>query len=1201
MLVGMREDQISTRTMSDKLHTGQNRTSLFPSAVLAGVSSKNESGQENVPDWLVNKSFTKTTEEKLVEFQNELKKLQGHDREEAEPVSLFNSSKVSEQVKLSRTHYLSYPGQHLKQTEDLSKHLHGNRQHDRANDSQTSPGRKRTFSDKSSTSSDSEERYSRTERKKKKKKSYHSRDSDYERGSKADKHKRKKKHKKHKAVRKVSKSPSTERTVPGLLPSKHIFLDDVEDIAPEHPFKLERVPDMNSLAYGSLYSGHLASYRAKCQQCLGSSGSSVVWIKSVDLKKRKGQSSRYYDKENRKLLRGKAQQSIVNFDKNVNSEIPGAYISVDFSPCVGTDVKTAMEGCGNIRETILDKSTSLYVQGLGKKVEETMEETEIELDEMRMKVGEFNRKLRAEPKNVKLWLEFVQFQNEIAYETVRSQDAGCDKKVTERGMLEKKLSIIEKALEHNPGHIDLLLARIELNAEIQDSVKINKEIEQLLFVHPANKGLWKYYLEFNQSRLTLFSVSKQCRLYHKCLKAMLGIHSGVVQTHSVPANLGEDITEIFLQYCYFLKQVGFKERAVASFQALMEFNFFCPPSLKSVALETKISAFEVFWENDSAKLGTKCASGWKNNLREGQQNADGEPANSFFEEKEEEIIGRNNPKYKTWLEIELLREEHHWLPWKPNTSQGETEDSCDDPERMVVFDDIRPILFEVPEKHHYHLVLAFIEFLGYRSHDCGPSIFAKSVEALHDKSGLKVSIGKICKVQSLNDDNSDTLYIVNTFAVTLLRQLIPCFSNHIGTSLTLLALQIELSRFRTNNLTKNDKKEIRKIMKNALKEDRNRNNLEVWSMYVNLERMIGKTGEAGGIVETALSMYSGKSIEQVNSESYGLIALCTTYCEILLGIDLCDPTSLLARQPGISMAIKKKVMGLLCNLMEGKKFSPSDENVINPASVLKTTSKFVKSIDSAAQMFSQTSDECCKQTVLQLTWCYAVFCLSRTDLKSCLDAIESASENISSYTNDKTFRKVFYTFQLKLIVYYMSVASTPLSTLRVYLDRALTDFPEEAVFLSLFLDVERKSKISGRMNRYFDRLCRSLVSPVPLLIAVQHLCDVLEKRNTEDDTVSPGLVHRARNWLELGLSQTSLQHSPRIWRLYLTLENMVASGRQKGIFYRAVQQCPWVKSIYLDGVKYLGDSELQEIVDLMTEKEIRVQIPVEELDILISP
>lgn len=39
----------------------------------------------------------------------------------------------------------------------------------------------------------------------------------------------------------------------------------------------------------------------------------------------------------------------------------------------------------------------------------------------------------------------------------------------------------------------------------------------------------------------------------------------------------------------------------------------------------------------------------------------------------------------------------------------------------------------------------------------------------------------------------------------------------------------------------------------------------------------------------------------------------------------------------------------------------------------------------------------------------------------------------------------------------------------------------------------------------------------------------------------------------------------------------------------------------MDGVELLGSSKLQEIVDLMTEKELRIQIPVEELDILMKP
>jgi hypothetical protein len=43
-----------------------------------------------------------------------------------------------------------------------------------------------------------------------------------------------------------------------------------------------------------------------------------------------------------------------------------------------------------------------------------------------------------------------------------------------------------------------------------------------------------------------------------------------------------------------------------------------------------------------------------------------------------------------------------------------------------------------------------------------------------------------------------------------------------------------------------------------------------------------------------------------------------------------------------------------------------------------------------------------------------------------------------------------------------------------------------------------------------------------------------------------------------------------------------------------------LQSIYVDGVHMFGAEQLQEIVDLMTEKELRVQIPVEELDILMS-
>lgn len=42
----------------------------------------------------------------------------------------------------------------------------------------------------------------------------------------------------------------------------------------------------------------------------------------------------------------------------------------------------------------------------------------------------------------------------------------------------------------------------------------------------------------------------------------------------------------------------------------------------------------------------------------------------------------------------------------------------------------------------------------------------------------------------------------------------------------------------------------------------------------------------------------------------------------------------------------------------------------------------------------------------------------------------------------------------------------------------------------------------------------------------------------------------------------------------------------------------WLQDLYLDSVKIFKDSKLEEITDLMLEKEIRLQIPLEEMDIL---
>ena len=314
-------------------------------------------------------------------------------------------------------------------------------------------------------------------------------------------------------------------------------MDDIEDIAPEYAFKLDRTPDNNSWVYGSLYNGHIAHYKPACNQCIGSARNQTIYLKDRNkISKDYTSYSRYHSKENRKLVK-QAAVEIINISEREKSKEIDSYISVQQDKTGSQD--------GDVRQTILDDATSLYVVGKGKDTE-TLETDEIKPDPVRLKVAGYNKRLRETPDDANLWLEYVRFQDKLElkeseYTSVKDIESGNNKSPSARGVLEKKLSILDKALESNPANIDLLLAKIELKSEISDSYKINKELEDLLFIHSANTKLWKFYLMFNQSRISVFTVTKMTKWYHKCIQTLLRILEGEVQTHHVPENLESEI------------------------------------------------------------------------------------------------------------------------------------------------------------------------------------------------------------------------------------------------------------------------------------------------------------------------------------------------------------------------------------------------------------------------------------------------------------------------------------------------------------------------------------------------------------------------------------------------------------------------------------------------------------------------------------
>lgn len=457
------------------------------------------------------------------------------------------------------------------------------------------------------------------------------------------------------------------------------------------------------------------------------------------------------------------------------------------------------------------------------------------------------------------------------------------------------------------------------------------------------------------------------------------------------------------------------------------------------------------------------------------------------------------PKHTSWLAIETLREEHHWLPWQPG--EDEMEEDCEDVERLVVFDDISPVLFNISEKYHFQFIISFLKFLGFESNVRTTNTTQHAGIYCENVSDIAFEY-KSC----ISNDvlNCPDIEMVRNFTIEMLNQIIPFFSEINRSTLTHVLIDTQLSKYTGKNLSKSDKKDMKKILKNILKEEKCRHDLSVWSAYIDLERLVGKTGEAESVIETALSMYSGVSIETSNQLTVGLISLYTQYCELLLGMNRKKPCELLPRTSEVTVATKKKILSVISCLVEGGKFNPKALSDPSGSTVLKTLAKLSRLCTaSSTTVCRDGASILLKDQWVKLIWCHTLFVYCKSDLKSSLDIYTAVIPALCDSGKCLfELERELCMYKLKLIVYHMSTTSSPLCILREHLDAALQKYPDSAVFLSLFTDIERKSRISGRLNLHFDRWCRTVEDPAPAVQAVLFQLNCMTKSKSSGNSDS---------------------------------------------------------------------------------------------------
>jgi hypothetical protein len=105
------------------------------------------------------------------------------------------------------------------------------------------------------------------------------------------------------------------------------------------------------------------------------------------------------------------------------------------------------------------------------------------------------------------------------------------------------------------------------------------------------------------------------------------------------------------------------ERSVACFQALIEFNLFCPAEYLKYSLSQKLKKFEVFWDSEMPRFGDEGAKGWRSHQDVCEEEK------SFFTILDFHTFQNIEDSFTRWKECEKYASFVQWLPAR-NSLQG---------------------------------------------------------------------------------------------------------------------------------------------------------------------------------------------------------------------------------------------------------------------------------------------------------------------------------------------------------------------------------------------------------------------------------------------------------------------------------------------------------------------------------------------------
>ena len=747
--------------------------------------------------------------------------------------------------------------------------------------------------------------------------------------------------------------------------------------------------------------------------------------------------------------------------------------------------------------------------------------------------GQYNQSLLEQPHDVGLWVEFLAFQDHLLEWGHLPGDRNDHVARKKQVLTERKMAIYERALELNPLSEELLVGYMSSVREKWDTDTIIRKWKDLVFRQPNSPKLWMGYIHFCQTNFSSFTASSLTSLYAKCISTLAAIVEGSLKSHVPLPDTPAFMLAVFSLYCSHLKQVGLTERAVASYQALIEFNLCLPHKLKGqdTSLQTLKEFLEPFWDSGTPRFGESGALGWSNwtEMSEGGGHThplgllthklnllEKEPGESEKQKEEAETSLLSSLAVpQAWLELEGYRMMHNSFPWQPDMAEGETVEDCSDPDRIMTFDDVSQTLFRITDPDlQLNLVISFLSFLGVPTHSPALSPLADGVgvgvaygvEHIHEilcisdtclspEEGayscgyLSAGLG----VPSSFTPSSSLLDLATTLAnrtlssiflsksLTRTREVSFFISNVCNHALSLFPTtrhqtklaQLWLAHLHCKLLCKVPVHVCDAPLAGVRAEIRSIEKL--WKELFRLQCHRNNLDLWGSYVLFHYSLGNFKETKKV----YKIIVaqtsrlsprLCRCLCECFMGLGW-----RLSGEGGEAAIDHNLAIHALICLIEGNN-SPVVETM-SPARLLKARTHFSSSSN---QAMADSAD-------IALCHCYFEY-LTRGLRDACnvVDRWRSKfiTDDLTGKRRTSNSLKVVYMKQLQLMEHH-SLHHLPQPAIsRELLGRAMEVFPDEAYFMGAFIRQEQQTFISGRMRRFFDKTTGATRCALPWLFSL---------------------------------------------------------------------------------------------------------------------